>query len=160
MKRIFLIYGNPKSGKSTLGKDIKGRVTESGNSCELISVDDQYVYFITQHFPALRFEALNQFIAPHYFWLNQWRQAFHKCFGQDPIDAWHQHLLDFIKKQSILYDDLAVEGYLLEDCKDQFEKNLSDRAKIFQVYVNEKQYFVGNNIATLEEILKLGEESG
>lgn len=156
MQRIFLIYGNPGSGKSTLAKNIKGHDIKSGQSFELISVDQCYVDFIANEFPALNWEALNEFIAPHYARLKQWRLQFHKGFGRDPIDTWHQHLLDFIKAKSKLYDNVVVEGYLLGDCKDEFEKQLSDNTrKIIQVQAKEQKYFIGNSALTLQEILKL-----
>jgi len=155
MKRILLIHGDPKSGKSFLADMLKSRF-----SFNLVSIDGCYVDFIAKQFHALYFEALNRYIAPHYCWLMKLRNHLKKDFELDPIDEWNKHLLSIVTEQSNLYDDLVVEGFLLHYYKDIIENTLSNRAKTFQVRVIDRNYFARNEIMTLEQIAKLGSASG
>jgi len=155
MKRVLLIHGDPGNGKSTLAKILKDQYFFN-----TVPVDDVYVDFILNKFHSLHFEALNRYIAPHYFWIREYHEYIRKDLGRDPIDDWHEHLLTTIKELSNLYDDLVVEGFLLYDCKDQIENALPKGVKTFQVYVKDREYTVQDKIVVPEQIAALGKASG
>jgi len=154
VKRIILIYGASRSGKTYLADQLKTRY-----SLNVLSVDSCYVEFVARQFPELYFEALDHFIGPHYLWMRAWRPQLEEHFKREPIAYWQRHLLASIKEQSDFVDDLAVEGFLLCDFREEIENELLRRAMTFQVHVVDRKYFVQNNAVTVEQIAMFGKVS-
>ena len=61
MARIFLVFGNPGNGKSTLAKRLNAE-----HRFDVIAVDNVYVEWVKAFCPPLYFEALANYIAQHY----------------------------------------------------------------------------------------------
>ena len=142
MARIFLLYGAPNHGKSTLAAKLK---TDFG--FDVIETDDAYVQFIKTRFPRIYFDDLHLYIAQHY----------HYVLGchADRVREWHEHLLGEIDKRAADCDQLVVEGYLLGDCKDAYEAKLTANGnQVAQIHAEKRSYWT--RASGIEQIAALG----
>ena len=72
------------------------------------------------------------------------------------IAEWHSYLLALIIECSQKHDSLVVEGYLLFDCKDTYERQLTKyRAQVFQIHAENHLYSTTARLS-IEEIASLG----
>lgn len=150
MKQLFLIWGDPRHGKSTLAKSLS-----ESHGFAVCAVDDVYVNFIHTQYPDLDFPKLHQYIAPHYLHIfnvntnypgTSDRYTDH-IFGRPVIQHWHQHLLDAIRSALKSSDRLAVEGCLLEDCQRDIAGQLrDDGARTISVQVKNRVCYVEGGV--------------
>jgi hypothetical protein len=143
-RRVILISGYPDQGKSFLGEALRNQ-----HGFHLIQIDGIYVQFIRNACLAVNFPAVSQFIYQHY------NQIFVNVQGG--ITAWHKHLFDEIIQASEKHRDLAVEGYLLKDCKDQFEIDLKEQGRqVFQIRMQGRVATLESPRLTAGEVADLG----
>lgn len=154
MKRVLLIYGDPRQGKSGLAGDL---AKEFRNEDAILSVDDLYVEFIKKKCQEFYFKQLRNYIRQHYHYiLDAGGYTKHK-FGRDFVNEWHKYLFANISERSARYDDLVVEGYLLVDCHRGLEAHMSQTAQVFLVHVSNRTYRVRGKPLTVNEIAALGQ---
>jgi hypothetical protein len=143
-RRVILISGDPNHGKSFLAEALRNQ-----HNFHLLSTDGMYVEFVRTAVQALFLPALGQVILQHYdTMLSQSPQA---------VAAWHQHLFEHIVRASDEYGDLAVEGYLLKDCKDRFEVELKTQGRdVFQIRMENKAPILESPRLTVAQVAALG----
>jgi hypothetical protein len=145
MKRVILLYGNPQNGKSTLADRLRDE-----HGFHKISVDGEYVDFITSVHSAVSFELLGHFIAQHY-------QTIFSRTPSENVRGWHQHLLQTILAASTQHDAVVVEGFLLYDCKDQLEVALKEHSiRVFQIKAEAFGYVMEHPRLTAQDVAGLG----
>jgi hypothetical protein len=143
--RVFLIFGDPSHGKSTLAENLR-----ADHAFEVLSVDDVYVKFVKSHYPRIYFDDLNLYIAHHYQYVF--------CLIPDRLTVWHKHLLKTVFERSARCESLAVEGYLLADCKDNYEALLTQSAiQVFQIHAEHLSYWT--RCLTVEQIASFGSDA-
>jgi hypothetical protein len=148
---ILLIHGEPCHGKSYLGRLLRDRF-----GFEVLDLDDEYVDFTRTRCPDLYFNWLRAFIAPQYISIARQSEWTKEHFGRDIVREWHAYLLEKIASTSKLSPRLAVVGWLLFDCKDDFETPLSRDALVVQVHVRDRVYFTEGGPVTAEHLGGLG----
>jgi hypothetical protein len=144
MARVLLLFGNPGNGKSPLAVRLK-----ADHGFEVISVDDVYVEWVKSQHRNLYFPELHAHILQHY----------HSILGSHPgfVNQWHAYLLALTLERSHEHDRLVVEGYLLFDCKDAYEQELTRRSvQVFQIEA-EKYLYSSSPKLSVEQIASLGE---
>jgi len=73
---------------------------------------------------------------------------------RDLVAEWHSHLLDCIIARSQKHDQLVVEGYLLFDCKDDYEKALTKGStQVFQIQAKNNLYSSIRGLLTIEQMI-------
>jgi hypothetical protein len=148
-KHVLLISGEPQQGKSTLCDILRTRF-----DYRLCTVDDEYVEFVRTHYPALYFEQLVAYVAPHYNCILNTNSLFpgsdtrytDHLFGIDVRAHWHRHLLAAVTSALESSDDVAAEGYLLKDCYVGIAHYLRTHrfAHVIEVFVERYSYYVTN----------------
>jgi hypothetical protein len=151
MRRLFLVFGDSGAGKSFLADTL-----EITHHFDRISVDYEYVEFIRARCPALYFEELRSYIGTQYDGILKNRAFSLHQFQRDFVAEWHSHLLDRIRAGIGGCEDLVVEGYLLYDCRHEFEEQLRDSASVFQIHVENRQYTWRSRVLTAAQIAGLG----
>lgn len=152
MARVLLVFGEHLSGKSKLAKELKA----ADPRLEVIDVDAEYVKWVKDRCPQIYFEYLSQYIYHHYNCILLGEYSRH-VFGRDLVADWHAHLLTLIVEGSQRHEHVAVDGYLLFDCKDAYQKALTKRSvKVFQIRVEHGVYFSARGRLTIEQIAALG----
>jgi broad-specificity NMP kinase len=142
MARIILIFGNPGNGKTTLANRLRAE-----HGFEVMSVDCLYVEFIKSHYSMLYFDDLSLYIDNHY---NEVLKS-----HDERVRNWHEHLFKNIVALSRRCDRLVVEGYLLFDCKDDYENRLTERSiRVVQVHAEGHSY--STRSLSVEQIAWLG----
>ena len=150
MARVLLVFGEHLSGKSTLSNKLKM------HHFDVISVDDVYVKWVESHCPSLYFDDLGKYIYHHYHFILAGDYT-RSIFRRDLLAEWHEHLLAHIIESSQTHESLVVEGYLLFDCKDHFEIELTKQSvQVFQIDVEDRLYFSDSQPLTIDEIALLG----
>jgi hypothetical protein len=144
MNRILLVSGDPNHGKSFLADEL-----EANYQFTVMHVDGVYVRYVEQAYANVFLPDLHLYIAQHYqtiFALDPERQA-----------KWHQHLLGEVVAAARRHDAVAVEGYLLYDCKDQFEVALKQQSfAVFKIRVKQRAYFLQQRSLSVSDVAMLG----
>jgi len=151
MPTFILIYGHSGQGKTYLAERLK---EEYGFG--LIKTDPLYVEFIRLLCPMLYFRALEKYVSPHYKYILRDRKHSRREFQRDFQAEWHAHLLAEIEDKSAKSDRLAVEGYLLFDCREQLAARLKSSAQVFLVEVKNRTYWHKGRQVTIEEVASFG----
>ena len=156
-KKIFLVYGDPGHGKTTLACELK---KHGYRSCP---VDQVYVDFIKEKCPGIHFEKLSCYVRPHYDCIfkagkgGSDPRAEHtsKILGTCVMNEWKKHLLEQVRKKLSGNDRVVVEGYPLKDCRNDIAKELreTDDAKVILVSVKNKAYLFENDPVTIDELI-------
>ena len=151
-RRIFLIYGDPDAGKSSLAKKL-----EENYSCQRLSLDQAYVQFIKAECPMIFFDALGQYIAPHYDRILRADTYSLAQFGRSFLAEWLLHLRRRVRGLVMLHPSVVVEGYVLdEDCRNALLQDLADPVEVFPIQVVDHTYFHRGEPVTLEQLATLG----
>lgn len=153
-KRLLLVSGSPRSGKSYLACKLK-----ECYGFHALHVDDVYVGFIREKCPELYFEKLHLFIAPQYRCILKKKKWTLEHLGRNYVEEWEAHLEAQVKEQTECYDDVVVEGDLLSDSKHTLQTHLQDVAQVFCIEVVDGKYRCGGNILTLEQVAALGSDA-
>jgi hypothetical protein len=152
MACILLVSGKHLSGKSTLAEQLR-----TTHGFEVVSVDEVYVEWVKSECPSLYFDDLQKYIHHHYHYIlvDEYTKD---VLGRDLIAEWHRHLLGVIFNRSQQHERLVVEGYLLFDCKDQYEVELTEQSmQVFQIHVENDRYFlIRVRTVAIDEIASLG----
>lgn len=152
-KRVILLTGVPGQGKTHLMNRLKQEA-----SCAALCVDDVYVDFIKTQCPAMFFENLRMYIAPHYDSLIEGLDArsaslYGRCFDAE----WRAHLVDRIHTLLSVCDSVFAEGYLLKtSVAGQIYAVLAPLARVYTLSVHSRRYFLGSKELTFEQIAALG----
>jgi hypothetical protein len=108
-----------------------------------------YVDWVKSQQPNLYLPELRLHIAQHY----------HSILASHPdlVAQWRDYLLALIIERSQQYDRLVVEGYLLADCRDAYEQELTKRSvQVFHIHAVNYSYSTTRRL-TDEQIASLGE---
>jgi hypothetical protein len=143
-RRVILISGDPNHGKSFVADALSEQ-----HGFHVLGVDGIYVEFVRTAVQGLFLQALGQVILQHYdTMLSQSQQA---------VEAWHRHLFAQIVLASDQHQALAVEGYLLRDCKDQFEVELKNQGReVFQIRIENRVPILESPRLTVAQVAALG----
>jgi len=152
MKRLFLIYGNPGSGKTSLAEYLR-----SNHSFEILSLDDLYIEFVKEKCPDFYFEKLRNYINQHYHHILNNGGYTKEKFGRDFVNEWHEYLFATTIEWSATHDNLVVEGYLLIDCLSDLETRMSQIAQVFLIYVSDHSYRVLGTPMSANDVAILGQ---
>jgi hypothetical protein len=155
MPLIVLIHGLPGSGKSHLAGQLK-----AGHDFQTLSLDEAYVSFVRDQCPELYFDLLRWYIGSHYDFIVRNREYSKHWFRRDYVDEWHEYLLGQIRQLRSASNRLAVEGYLLYDCKDSFQVELASDVRVIQIEVSNRTYKLGTTLVTADEIAALDPGDG
>jgi hypothetical protein len=138
VKKLFLVWGNPGAGKSTLCDELNEQF-----GYRQVSVDGEYVNFIRTAYPSLYFESLNRYVGPHYDCIFNLPHT-NKLFQRDVQHDWHDYLLGVIRQTLAAHDRVAVEGYQLNDCHERFAHELRERdnVRVGHVLVQGRRFHV------------------
>jgi chloramphenicol 3-O-phosphotransferase len=149
MKRLILLHGQPRSGKSSLATDL-----EKDYSFEKLTLDELYVEFIETRCKEYYFERLRNYIRQHYHCIldaNGYTKD--KC-GRDLVKEWHEFLFAATSEKIQRYDNVVVEGYLLVDCLDELKARMEKLAEVFPIPIGSN-----NPLTTKDIIALLGQKS-
>jgi hypothetical protein len=150
-RRIFLVYGDPDAGTSYLAKRL-----EENYSCHRLSLDEAYVQFIKAECPIVYFDALRQYIGPHYDAIVRADTYSLAQFGRSFLAEWLLHLRRRVRALSIFHASVVVEGYVLDaDCRGALEQDLPDPVEVFPIEVVNQNYFYKGEAITLEQVAAL-----
>lgn len=155
MKRLLLIHGEPRSGKSSLARKLQDE-----HSFEVLSLDELYVKFIETECEDFYFKNLRTYISPHYHYILDARGYTKKKYGRDLVHEWHEYIFTTSFNMSAEHDNLAIEGYLLFDCLGALETRVSQIAQVFIVHVSDFSYRVLGAPLTVDDIAALGQTDG
>lgn len=153
MKRLFLVHGDPGSGKTPLARALRDE-----HAFEYLSLDALYVEFIKAKCPTLYFDDLKKFIAPHYQCILQPREYSYYHFKRDLVNEWHEYMLTATLNRSAHHNNLVAEGFLLYDCLSDLEARMSQIARVFLVHASNGTYQVLGASLTVKQIATLGQE--
>ena len=152
MKRIILVTGMPRQGKTHLTNRL---VTEF--SFAALSVDQAYLDFVKTRCPMLYFEALHLYIGPHYDAIIENGDDYSNAHLGRGFDAeWRRYLATRIRGMASLHDNLAVEGYLLKCCDSQFDQMLASVGPLFRVSTEGGRYYFQGRELSAGMIAALG----
>lgn len=140
-KRLFLIHGKPKQGKTTLAINLQE---------DVISVDAVFVGCIQQYFPNLYFPDLKHFISPFY----------HGIITTMPriVAQWKEYVERLVLDEVQVRSRVVVEGHLLFGVLDRLEEKASPWCEVYKIHVKRRQYFIGGQEYSLEDIRALVNE--
>jgi hypothetical protein len=151
-RRIFLVYGDPDAGKSYLAKKLA-----ENYSCHRLSLDDAYVQFIKVECPMIYFDALGQYIGPHYDAILRADAYSLAQFGRSFLAEWLLHLRRRVRALAMFHASIVVEGYVLdEDCRNALQQDLADPVEVFPIEVVDQTYSYKSEPVTLEQVAALG----
>ena len=151
MSVVLLVHGHPGNGKSTLSRELR-----DNHSFEMLSLDEEYVDFIRRHCPIVFFEALRQYVGPHYDSILSHRGYSQTHFGRDFVGEWHTHLRNRIEELAGCHSRLVVEGYLLRDFKDDFHAKPPRNVLVFQIESKQFIYRHHGKTISVDQIAALG----
>jgi hypothetical protein len=151
-RRVFLVYGDPDAGKSYLAKKL-----EENYSCHRLSLDEAYVQFIKAECPIIYFDALGQYIGPHYDHILRADTYSLAQFGRSFLAEWLLHLRRRVRALPIFHPSVVVEGYVLDsDCRSALQQDFADSAQVFPIEVVDQTYSYEGQSVTLEQVAALG----
>jgi hypothetical protein len=151
--RVFLIFGQPGSGKTYLAEHLR-----SNHSFHCLSLDDEYTDFVRTKCPALFFDSLRLYVAPHYEHILKERRYSVQLYGRDFVAEWYEHVLTRTLRLLEIHRDLTIEGYLLYDCADQIEPVIGKNSRVFRIHADKTTYHSLGRQLSLKEIARLGQE--
>ena len=151
MKRLFLVYGHSRQGKTYLAQQLRDEY-----GFEMLALDSLYVEHIQRHCPFLYFPDLSKFIAHHYLYILNPKEYILSQYQRDLVEEWHQHLYAHVSALSARFDSLVVEGWLLKDCLGEVVTRMSGVAQVFPINVVERKYSHAGSELTIAEIATLG----
>ncbi len=156
MKRVKLVTGEPKSGKTWLAEKLA-----NDHSFINLSVDAVYVDFVKSKCHMLFFEALNKYISPHYNCILSDSDYSKTQFeGRDFVKEWREYLLQRIEERlADKNDQIVVEGYLLKYCMGYLQEKLQGKAQTFQIQVANRVYKWKDQTFTVEQVASLGNDT-
>ena len=126
-----MVYGNPDAGKLVLARKL-----EENHSCHRLSLDDAYVQFIKVECPMLYFDALGQYVGPHYDAILREDTYSLAQFGRSFLAEWLLHLRRRVRGLVMFHPSVVVEGYVLdEDCRNALQQDLADPVEVFPIEV-------------------------
>ena len=147
-----MVYGDPEAGKSYLAKKL-----EENYSCHRLSLDDAYVNFIKTECPMIYFDALGQYIGPHYNAILRADAYSLAQFGRSFLAEWLLHLRRRVRALAMFHASIVVEGYVLdEDCRNALQQDLADPVEVFPIEVVDHTYSYKGELVTLEQVAALG----
>ncbi len=146
-----MVYGDPEAGKSYLAKKL-----EENYSCHRLSLDDAYVQFIKTECPMIYFDALGQYIGPHYNAILRADAYSLARFGRSFLAEWLLHLRRRVRALAMFHASIVVEGSVLdEDCRNALQQDLADPLEVFPIEVVDQTYFYKGEPITLEQVAAL-----
>lgn len=150
-RRIFLVHGDPGAGQSYLARKL-----EEDYSCHRLSLDDAYVQFIKADCAMIYFDALGQYIGPHYDAILRADAYSLAYFGRSFLAEWLLHLRRRVRALAMLHASVVVEGSVLdEDCRNALQHDLADPVAVFPIEVVDGTYFYKGARVTLEQVAAL-----
>ena len=151
-RRVFLVYGDPDAGKSYLAKKL-----EENYSCHRLSLDEAYVQFIKTECHIIYFDALGQYIGPHYDAILREDTYSLAQFGRSFLAEWLLHLRRRVRALTMFHASVVVEGYVLDDdCRGALQQDLADPVEVIPIEVVDHTYFYKGEPVTLEQVAALG----
>jgi hypothetical protein len=150
-KRLFLVTGKPKSGKSTFA----GKLAKC-HGFQLLAADSIYIEFVEQQWPKLYFEDLRKWIDPHYRMISDHPQFVAEQYGGPGyVKEWEEYLEQRIRAMAARTDNLVAEGWLLSYCKDRLLASLDNVARVLWLEMHSFRCFRNSEELTLEQVANL-----
>jgi hypothetical protein len=147
MKRVVLVYGESRSGKTYLAENLN-----SGYGWQMLSVDELYVAFVKTKCPEFYFGRLRTYVAPHYVYILVANGHTKEKYRRDYVAEWNQFLLDAIIGEIAGHDTLVVEGWLLQHSLKPLKLRLSQSAQVALVEVLDRTYWIDHAQVAIQDI--------